>query len=370
MTADQENCVLAARSSSKKRASVAPSPELPRLKKRVVLGELTNSSGLGMSQNSPIPKRKLEGENLEFESETRKRKDRSRKERKQDLPQEINTRSGELQKPANSSMYEYLHSLEIAESRRPSPNYMEEVQNDVTVNMREILVDWLVEVAEEYKLVSDTLYLTIMYIDRFLSSHPLSRNKLQLLGVSCMLIASKYEEISPPHVEDFCYITDNTYTKEELVNMEKDVLKFLNFEIGTPTTKNFLRILTKAAHENYKSPNLQLEFLCCYLAELSLLDYRCLRFLPSLLSASVIFLSRFTIQPVKHPWSMELQCISGYTPSDLKECVLAIYQLQLKSRGSSSYAVKDKYMKHKFKCVATLSLPSEIPACYFEAIDE
>lgn len=113
MTADQENCVLAARSSSKKRASVAPSPELPRLKKRVVLGELTNSSGLGMSQNSPIPKRKLEGENLEFESETRKRKDRSRKERKQDLPQEINTRSGELQKPANSSMYEYLHSLEV-----------------------------------------------------------------------------------------------------------------------------------------------------------------------------------------------------------------------------------------------------------------
>lgn len=67
---------------------------------------------------------------------------------------------------------------------------MEKVQKDITVGMREILVDWLVEVAEEYKLVSDTLYLTVSYIDRFLSSHVLSRTKLQLLGVSCMLIAS------------------------------------------------------------------------------------------------------------------------------------------------------------------------------------
>ena len=70
------------------------------------------------------------------------------------------------------------------------PNYMEKVQKDVTIGMREVLVDWLVEVAEEYKLVSDTLFLTVSYIDRFLSSHPFSRNKLQLLGVSSMLVAS------------------------------------------------------------------------------------------------------------------------------------------------------------------------------------
>lgn len=69
-------------------------------------------------------------------------------------------------------------------------NYMTEVQTDISVKMREVLVDWLVEVAEEYKLVSDTLYLTVSYIDRFLSWQVLSRNNLQLLGVSCMLIAS------------------------------------------------------------------------------------------------------------------------------------------------------------------------------------
>lgn len=78
---------------------------------------------------------------------------------------------------------------------RPFCGYMEKVQNDISEHMREVLVDWLVEVAEEYKFVSDTLYLTVSYIDRYLSSHDisknkLSKNKLQLLGVACMFIAS------------------------------------------------------------------------------------------------------------------------------------------------------------------------------------
>lgn len=69
-------------------------------------------------------------------------------------------------------------------------NYMEKIQKDITPAMREILVDWLVEAAEEFKLLSETLYLTINYIDRYLSAHDLSRNKLHLLGVSCMLVAA------------------------------------------------------------------------------------------------------------------------------------------------------------------------------------
>ncbi|KAK3035756.1 hypothetical protein RJ639_033458, partial [Escallonia herrerae] len=285
----------------------------------------------------------------------------------------------------------------VEEKRRPLPDYIEKVQKNMNVAMREILVDWLVEVAEEYKLVSDTLYLTVSYIDRFLSSHTLSRNKLQLLGVSSMLIASKYEEISPPHVEDFCYVTDNTYTKEEvghsfllvlavyfvhvtlekpvtafgvhlkIVKMEADVLKFLNFEMGNPTTKTFLRIFTRVAQENSMNESLQFEFLVCYLAELSLLDYGCVRFLPSMVAASAVFLSRFTIQPEMHPWCLALQESSGYGPSELKDCVFALHSLQLGRRGMGLRAVRGKYMDHKFKRVAALSPPSEVPACYFEA---
>jgi cyclin A len=79
---------------------------------------------------------------------------------------------------------------QVDPNRRPLPDYIEKVQKDVSPNMRGILVDWLVEVAEEYKIVSDTLYLTVSYIDRFLSFNVLNRQRLQLLGVSAMLIAS------------------------------------------------------------------------------------------------------------------------------------------------------------------------------------
>lgn len=80
--------------------------------------------------------------------------------------------------------------IQMELNRKPLLDYMETVQNNISAHMREILVDWLVEVAEEYKLVPDTVYLTVSYIDRFLSCCAIQRNKIQLLGVSCMLIAS------------------------------------------------------------------------------------------------------------------------------------------------------------------------------------
>lgn len=80
--------------------------------------------------------------------------------------------------------------IQVKPSKRPLHDYIQKVQKDINASMRGVLVDWLVEVAEEYKLVSDTLYLCVLYIDRFLSLNDLSRQKLQLLGVSSMLIAS------------------------------------------------------------------------------------------------------------------------------------------------------------------------------------
>ena len=118
--------------------------------------------------------------------------------------------------------------------RRPCLKYMEAVQQDVNAHMRGILVDWLVEVAQEYKLVSETLFLAVNYIDRFLSCEVAPRRKLQLVGITCMLVAAKYEEIYAPQIEDFCYITDNTYTREEVLAMEQQVSTCLLASI-TPT---------------------------------------------------------------------------------------------------------------------------------------
>ena len=90
--------------------------------------------------------------------------------------------------------------------------------------MRSILIDWLVEVHLKFKLVPESLYLTINLIDRFLEREQVNRQKLQLVGVTAMLIACKYEEIYPPIIKDFVYITDNAYTKEEILEMERKML--------------------------------------------------------------------------------------------------------------------------------------------------
>lgn len=83
-----------------------------------------------------------------------------------------------------------MNYIQMEAKRRPLSDYLEKTQKDITSNMRGVLVDWLVEVAEEYKLLPDTLYLTVSYIDRLLSLTPINRKDLQLLGVSSMLIAS------------------------------------------------------------------------------------------------------------------------------------------------------------------------------------
>lgn len=90
-------------------------------------------------------------------------------------------------------------------------------QEDVNDKMRAILIDWLIEVHLKFKLIPESLYLTVNLIDRYLEKEQVNRQKLQLIGVTAMLVACKYEEIYPPIVKDFVYITDNAYTKEEIL---------------------------------------------------------------------------------------------------------------------------------------------------------
>ncbi|KAL4308498.1 hypothetical protein GQ457_01G033530 [Hibiscus cannabinus] len=213
--ADQVNCVRLTRAAAKKRAaeSAALTEEKGVTKKRVVLGELSNLSNIVVSGNKAQVKENPEKQKPKTKTRVVKPASKaSKEETEDDKPGDIDAKSDDPQMCGLyvSDIYEYLLQKEADPKRRPLPDYIEKVQKDVSADMRGILVDWLVEVAEEYKLVSDTLYKTVSYIDRYLSLNALNRQRLQLLGVSSMLIASKYEEIYPPNVEEFCYITENT----------------------------------------------------------------------------------------------------------------------------------------------------------------
>lgn len=82
----------------------------------------------------------------------------------------------------------------------------------------------------KFELMDETLYLTVNLIDRFLAAQPVVRKKLQLVGVTAMLLACKYEEVSVPVVEDFIVISDRAYSRKEVLEMV-DLTKSILFYI-------------------------------------------------------------------------------------------------------------------------------------------
>jgi cyclin-A len=130
-----------------------------------------------------------------------------------------------------------MGSCNVQVQLRPRQDYVACVQQRITSHMRAVLVDWLIEVSDEFKLVTETLYLTVSYIDRFLSVQSIDNSEFQLLGVACMCIASKYEEIHPPQMERFSYITDHVCTVDDISEAEAEVLQALQFRLATPTAK-------------------------------------------------------------------------------------------------------------------------------------
>lgn len=97
-------------------------------------------------------------------------------------------------------------------------------QPEVNENVRAILIDWILNVHLKFKLLPETLYITINLIDRFLSIQNIEKDRVQLLGISALLIASKYEEIYPPTVKDFVYISKNSFTTSQILDMETQIL--------------------------------------------------------------------------------------------------------------------------------------------------
>jgi cyclin B len=162
--------------------------------------------------------------------------------------------------------------------------YMEN-QPDINEKMRAMLIDWIIYVHFKFKLKSDTLFLTVWLIDRYLSEKQMKRGRLQLLGVTSMLISCKYEEIYSPEVFDFVYITESSYEKKDIINLELEMLKMLEFNVTIPTSNNFYEIISSLLNFNTQE-----FYLGKYLLELFLLDYRSLKYKPSEIANTVCYI--------------------------------------------------------------------------------
>ena len=228
---------------------------------------------------------------------------------------------------------------EAAAKFQPRVGYMEK-QPDINYNMRSILVDWLIEVSEEFSLDNRTLYLAVSYVDRFLSIMSVQRGKLQLVGVASLFIAAKFEEIYPPDATDFVYVTDDTYTLEQLLRMERFILETLGYNVSAPTFGDFLDIFLGAA--GCKLEGSELRCLAMYFCELALLDSgKFLTYLPTDIAASAILLASHTLRQPISSHEMILKC--GAEVAKLMRC---FYDLQVAFRQASSSKYKVVVQKY------------------------
>ncbi|KAL5005039.1 hypothetical protein ScPMuIL_018495 [Solemya velum] len=242
-----------------------------------------------------------------------------------------------------NDIYEYM---KILEKKYPvKPNYLQD--QEITGKMRSILIDWLCQVHHRFHLLQETLYLTVSIIDRFLQIHPVPRNRLQLVGVTSMLVASKYEEMYAPEVADFVYITDNAYTKQEIRNMENLILKTLDFSLGKPLCLHFLRRNSKAGQVDATKHTL-----AKFLMELTITEYDMVHYNPSEIAAASLCLSMKLLDGSK--WTDTLTHYSSYEEKDVVLTMQKLSSLVIKAETSKLTAVRAKYSSSKFMKISTI----------------
>lgn len=206
-----------------------------------------------------------------------------------------------------NDIFEYLHQLEVITLPKKEDLYQ---HRNIHQN-RDILVNWLVKIHNKFGLLPETLYLAINIMDRFLGKELVQLDKLQLVGTSCLFIASKYEEVYSPSIKHFASETDGACTEDEIKEGEKFISKTLKFNLNYPNPMNFLRRISKA--DDY---DIQSRTLAKFLLEISLVDFRFIGILPSLCAAAAMFMSRKMLG--KGKWDGNLIHYSGgYTKEEL-----------------------------------------------------
>ena len=226
------------------------------------------------------------------------------------------------------------------------PKYMSN-QSDINHRMRAILIDWLIDVHLKYKLVPQTMYIAVNLIDRYLEKNETNRAKLQLVGVTAMFIACKYEEIYPPDLKDFVYITDGAYVKQDVLDMEYKMLKSLEFNITFPTQWSIFEIYKKKLDLDDKTFKL-----AWFLMELCLIDYKILKFKMSYIAASAILIAIKTLGIYRNDFSS----VIGIDENQLEECCKEIYNYYVYNSTHNLQAIRKKFAMTRYNEVSKIKL--------------
>ena len=220
--------------------------------------------------------------------------------------------------------------------------FSEQKSEKINIKTRAIVIDWLVHIHYKFKLKEETLYLTINIMDRFTKTTSFNLNDYQLISICSLLIASKFEDIYPPEISYLIYASKNTYSKEQIIKTEYEILKKLNFNLLYNSSYKFLSYFYLTSQIN----NIKVFHLAQYILELSFLNISSLKFKQSLRAASVFYMAIKILK--ENNWNYNLQFHTGFKENELKNCVkdiIIFLQLELKNKSNS---IKDKFNSLKY----------------------
>ncbi|XP_020202446.1 putative cyclin-B3-1 [Cajanus cajan] len=243
----------------------------------------------------------------------------------------------------------------VTEAHNPVlANYMS-IQTDITPHLRGILINWLIEVHFKFDLMPETLYLTVTLLDQYLSQVTIKKTVMQLVGLTALLLASKYEDFWHPRVKDLISISAESYTRDQMLGMEKLMLRKLKFRLNTPTPYVFMVRFLKAAQSDKK-----LEHMAFFLIDLCLVEYEALAFKPSLLCASALYVARCTLQ-MTPPWTPLLHKHARYEVSQLRDCADMILKFHKASGNGKLKVAYEKYSRQELSRVAAVKPLDKLP---------
>lgn len=254
-------------------------------------------------------------------------------------------------------VYDGLRAREAVDT--VDPEYMQRVQppgSGVTARTRALLVNWMMEVCLKFKLASETLYLSVALVDRYLARRATRRDTLQLLGITAMFVAAKFEEIYPPLLDDFVYISADTYTADEIIVCERDLLAAVQWNLTPPFSLFFLRRFSKAC-----GCDALLHTMGKYLLEHALLSVAMLRYAPSLQAAAAVYLGRVLLGVPGPAWPRTVRHYSAYTEAEVLPCAQTLVELVTTSDPKLRFVVQ-KYSSPKLGSVARTAALSAVAA--------
>ncbi|XP_066099173.1 cyclin-P [Saccopteryx bilineata] len=177
----------------------------------------------------------------------------------------------------------------------------------VTPEMRELVVDWLVQVHDYLGLAGDTLYLAVHLLDSYLLSGGVRLHRLQLLATACLFVACKMEECVLPEPAALCLLGAGSFSRSELLRAERRILSCLDFRLHHPGPLLCLELLAALAGSNS-----QVILLATYFLELSLLEAEAAWWEPSRCAAAALSLAHRALDGAGSGLEPEL-----YSPAEL-----------------------------------------------------